>query len=317
MVTLLAALAVAVAAGAATVVLWPRLAGAEAQAAADVTEAAGDADGRRSASVVAGRVPRDVWLRQAGVDLTPLQLWGIVVGGAVATFLAVGLVTRTPIVAAAPAVAAALAPFAYLGHRRRLRLRAWQDAWPDALRELVAAIVAGRSLGQAVNALGETGPDPLREVFADFPALARVFGTGPALEQVKERLADPTSDRVIEVLLVAHERGGAIVRDILEDLVVATTQDLKVLDEIETEGLEMRINGRAVLVLPWLVLIALTLRPGPFRTFYGSTAGWWVILAAAGLSAAGAWWLGRLGAQPVEPRVFGHTATGPDRRIAP
>jgi Flp pilus assembly protein TadB len=118
-------------------------------------------------------------------------------------------------------------------------------------------------------------------------------------------MADPTSDRVIEVLLVAHERGGAIVRDILDDLIVATANDLKVLDEIDTEGLEMRINARAVLVLPWLVLVALTLRPGPFRDFYSSPAGALVLAAAALLSAVGAWWLGRLGAQPLEPRVFG------------
>src|SRR5690606_17953252 len=130
-----------------------------------------------TAARAARRVGRRVWLRQAGVDLTPVQLWAMAIGGAVATFLAVALVTRTPVVAAAPAVAAGAVPFVSLGHRRRLRLRAWQDAWPDALRELVAAIVAGRSLGQAVSTLGETGPDPLREVFADFPALARVFGT--------------------------------------------------------------------------------------------------------------------------------------------
>ena len=37
----------------------------------------------------------------------------------------------------------------------------------------------------------------------------------------------------------------------------ATTKDVKVLDEIEAEGLEMKINARAVLVMPWLVLVAL------------------------------------------------------------
>jgi hypothetical protein len=83
----------------------------------------------------------------------------------------------------------------------------------------------------------------------------------------------PTSDRVIEVLLLAHERGGPIVRSILEDLVDATTRDLKLLDALETEGLEMRINARAVVVLPWLVLVALTARAGPFRDFYRSSGG--------------------------------------------
>lgn len=311
--TLLAALAVAVAAGAATVVVWPRIAGRGVES--DPTDGAMDGV-RDAATLVLPRPRRAEWLRQAGVDLTPVQLWATAGAGATATFVVVTALTRTPVVAAAPGLAVGGVPFVYLGHRRRLRLRAWQVAWPDALRELVAAIVAGRSLGQAVNALGETGPDPLREVFADFPALARVFGTAAALEQVKERMADPTSDRVIEVLLVAHERGGGIVRDILEDLVVATTEDLKVLDEIETESLEMRINARAVLVLPWLVLVALTLRPGPFRAFYGSTAGLLVIAAAVSVSALGAWWLGRLGAQPAEPRVFagGRTARVSDER---
>ena len=98
-----------------------------------------------------------------------------------------------------------------------------------------------------------------------------MLGTGPALELVKEDLADPTSDRVLEVLILAQERGGAIVRDILDDLVDATTRDLKLLDELETEGLEMRINARAVVVLPWFVLVALTARPGAFRDFYQST----------------------------------------------
>jgi tight adherence protein B len=204
-------------------------------------------------------------------------------------------------------------PYLITARRRATRMRAWQAAWPDALRELIAAIVAGRSLTQAVTALGESGPEPLRGVFADFPAMTRVFGFTAALEQVRNRLADATTDRVIEVLIVAHDRGGSIVRDVLEDLVIATTQDLKVLDEIDTEGLEMRINARAVLVLPWLVLVALTLRTGPFRDFYQSRAGVLVVCGAAVMSAGGATWLGRLGRQPDEPRVFAgaDTTEGP------
>jgi len=258
--------------------------------------------GRRPTSGT--RVPRATWLQQADVHLTPAQFWGLGAGAGGITFVLTAAVTRAPLVAVAPAAAAAAVPHIVCAHRRTVRLRAWQAAWPDALREVIAAVVAGRSLPHAVTALGEFGPDPLRAVFADFRVLMRVFGFVGALEQVKERLADPTSDRVIEVLIVAHEQGGSIVRDILEDLVVATTKDLKVLDEIDTEGLEMKINARAVLVLPWAVLVALTLRPGPFRTFYQSTAGVLVLLGAAVLSALGATWLGRLGRQPVEPRVF-------------
>jgi tight adherence protein B len=72
-------------------------------------------------------------------------------------------------------------------------MRELQAAWPDGLRDLVASISAGRLLTQAVSALAAHGPSPLRVAFARFPELARVLGTGPALEIVKAELADPTS----------------------------------------------------------------------------------------------------------------------------
>ena len=214
------------------------------------------------------RVPRrrggsaQLWLVQSGARLTPRQFVGGSLAVGVAVFVATYAITGTGLVAIVPAVAAAAIPRAYFGRRRVERLRRLQAAWPDGLRDLAASIAAGRSLAHALVALAETGPEPLREAFARFPLQARMLGTVPALEVVKSELADPTSDRVIEVLVLAQERGGPIVRQILDDLVVATTKDVKVLDEIDSEGLEMRINARAVMVMPWLVLVALTIRAG-------------------------------------------------------
>ncbi len=188
------------------------------------------------------------------------------------------------------------------------RFRRVQAAWPDGLRDVIASIAAGRSLSHALNSLATSGPEPLQDAFARFPLLARMLGTVPALEVVKEELADPTSDRVIEVLVLAHERGGQVVRDILEDLVAVTTRDLKLVDEIETEGLEMKINARAVLVLPWLVLVALTVREGPFRDFYRSAGGLIVVVIAGILSFVGGFLIGRLGRTRGEQRVFGSSA---------
>ena len=251
------------------------------------------------------RARNRLWLQQAGAGLTPIRFWtGSIAGGLLALLLLVAL-TGSVFVALVPSVAVGLFPRGYFARRRRLRMREVQTAWPDGLRDVVASIAAGRSLTQAVTALAMTGPPALREAFVRFPELARVLGTGPALELVKEELADPTSDRVIEVLLLAHERGGPIVRHILEDLVEATTRDLKLLDALETEGLEMRINARAVVVLPWLVLVALTARAGPFRDFYRSSGGFVTLVVAACLTGIGMLFLGRLGRDEDEERVFG------------
>ena len=251
------------------------------------------------------RADHRLWLQQAGAGLTPLRFWSGSAAAGCFALLALVALTGSVLVAAVPAVAVALLPRAFYARRRRLRMREVQAAWPDGLRDIGASIAAGRSLTQAVNALAIGGPPALRQAFVRFPELARVLGTGPALEVIKEELADSTSDRVIEILLLAHERGGPIVRDVLDDLVDATTRDLKLMDALETEGLEMRINARAVVVLPWLVLVALTARPGPFRDFYRSGGGFMTLLVAAALTVVGMFVLGRLARDEEEARVFG------------
>ena len=258
----------------------------------------------RTSRFAARQSRADLWLQQAGAGMGLVPFWA---GSAFAGLIAVMLVatlTGSVFVAMVPGCAVALIPRAYFGRRRRDRLRQVQLAWPDALRDLVSSIAAGNSLTQAVTSLSVTGPTAMRVAFSRFPQLARVLGTGPALELMKEDLADPTSDRVLEVLLLAQERGGAIVRDILDDLVDATTRDLKLLDELETEGLEMRINAKAVVVLPWLVLVALTARPGAFRDFYRSSGGIVTLVVAGVLTAIGLVVLGRLGRDPIETRIL-------------
>ncbi len=246
-----------------------------------------------------------LWLAQAGARVSPTQFVLGSLGVGAAAFAITFFVTGTALVAFVPAVAAAMLPRAYFGRRRAARLRELQTAWPDGLRDVGASRAAGHTRRHALVTLAETGPAPLRDAFARFPTLSRMLGPVAALEVVKAELADPTSDRVIEVLILAQERGGPIVPRLLDDLVVATTKDVKVLDEVESEGLEMKLNARAVLVMPWLVLIALTIRDGAFRDFYSSSAGLVVVLVGAALCAVGAWWIGRLGRTHEERRVFG------------
>ncbi|HEX2029353.1 MAG TPA: type II secretion system F family protein [Nitriliruptorales bacterium] len=279
-----------------------------------------------AAAVLTGRLPafdrwrprprgavsdRQLWLIQAGADLTPRQFvaGSAAVGVAVLALIAAG--TGTPAVAIVPAVAVGLAPRAYFARRRAARMREVQEAWPEGIRELLASISAGSSLHQALTALAVAGPAALQRAFERYPVLARMLGVVPALEVVKEELADPTSDRVIEVLILAHERGGHILTDILRDLADATSRDVRTLEEIATDSLEQRINARAVFVLPWIVLLVLTLRPGHFRDFYRSPGGLVVVLAGAVLSLLGMWVVGRLGREPTEERVFGAAAPPP------
>ena len=262
----------------------------------------------RPASPPAGG--QQLWLSQAGVELTPRQFW---TGSAFVGMLGFGFawaLSGAWSVAAVPAITIALLPRAYYSRQRSRRLAETIQAWPDGLRDLTAGIQAGRSLPQAIEALAADGPPALRRAFARFGTLNQMFGTVAALEAIKAELADPTSDRVIEVLIMAYERGGASVTAILGDLADSVTEDLRTIEEIRTAELEQKINARAVFALPWLVLLLITVRGGPFREFYQSSAGVLTVVLGALLSVIGLLIVSRLARDPAEPRVFGTGADG-------
>lgn len=270
-------------------------------------------------AVVLGAVPRsigrrrvrriesalEVAIQQAGLRVSAPKIHLASVASSVVAYLVVSGISGIAMVAVVPSVLALLAPRWWIARHAARRQEAVQRAWPDAIRDVVASIGAGMSLQHALESLAESGPEPLRPVFSRFGLTARTVGVTAGLEAVRDDLADATSDRIVEVMLVAHERGGAIVPTILRDLAVATTRDIWVLEQAQTESLEQRINARAVFILPWLVLVAITLQEGPFRDFYRSPAGILVIAVGGVASLGGMWMIRRLGSQTPEPRVLG------------
>jgi tight adherence protein B len=248
--------------------------------------------------------PAQPWQSQAGLDVTPTQFWLASVATGVLTYLLVYAVTSLPLISAMPAVVVATLPRTYFGRKRARRLAEVQEAWPDGLRDLISSVRSGASLPTAIEGMAGFGPAPLRSAFQGFAVYSRSLGVVPALEMIKADLADPTSDRVVEVLILAYERGGAVVPEILADLAEATTRDIWTLEQIRTEALEQKINARVVFVLPWFVLIAMTAEAGAFREFYSTAAGLTVAIIGGVMSLLGIAIASRLGRQPAEPRVF-------------
>lgn len=251
-----------------------------------------------------GRNAAGILLAEAGAPFGGGAYTLLRLGCAAAALLVTLAITGAPAVALPPALAAAAIPRTVLSRRRARRRVALQAAWPDGLRDLSASVAAGMSLPQAVEALAVSGPDQLRPLFARVPALLPALGLPATLERVRAQAADPTTDRIVEVLQLAHERGGRMLPVLLADLAEAAARDVHLQERTATAQLDLRLNARAVFALPWLVLCALTVRPGPFRDFYASPRAWPVVALGALLSFAGIALVERLARLPVEPRVF-------------
>lgn len=252
---------------------------------------------------------RQLWLLQAGSDLTPRQFWAGSLFAGLVGFMLLRVLVGTWWVALIPSLAVALLPYSYFSRQRNQRLAAVQRAWPDGLRELLAHVNSGATLAAAIESLAERGPDALRIAFARFPSQASMFGVVPALEIVKEELADPSSDKVIEVLILAHQFGGDSLQQVLRDLIDTMSADQLTAEQIRTAGFEQRLEGLVVGMAPWLILLFLATVPVAYREFYRTSQGRFVVIVA-GVWAAAGWVLMRMIARPAqEVRVFGGGST--------
>jgi len=248
---------------------------------------------------------RQLWLIQAGSDLSPRQFAAGSILSGVTGFLVLWLVAGTWWVALIPSLAIAFIPYTYFSRRRTRRMAAVHKAWPDGLREILAHVNSGSTLLAAVEALATRGPDALREAFVRFPAQARMFGVMTALEIVKEELSDPSSDKVIEVLILANQFGGNSLQLVLRDLIETMTADELTAEQIRTAGFEQRLEGLVVALAPWLILLFLATVPPTYREFYRTSTGRFVVLVA-GVWAGCGWVLMRVISRPSpEIRVFG------------
>ncbi|MEJ1088333.1 type II secretion system F family protein [Microbacterium sp. Mu-80] len=217
----------------------------------------------------------------------------------------VWLITTLPVLALLAALAAASAPVFYL-RGRRLRLRkARRQVWPDVCDLLVAAIRVGLSLPDAVASLAESAPPAVRPAFAVFARDLRATGRfETSLDRLKETLADPIADRIVETLRMARQVGGMELTGVLRALSGSVRADAALRGEVEAR--QSWIRGAAVLgsIAPWVILALLAMRPEG-REAYASAAGVTVILVGAAVSVVAYRIMLRIGRLPEPERWFG------------
>lgn len=256
-------------------------------------------------------------LAAAGLgQVSPAGLWAMCGVAAVVAALTVEVATRTPPIALIAAVAAAWCPIAVLRMRARRRQRELAEVWPEAVDNLASAVRAGMGLPEAVAGLAVRGPEPLRPAFDRFAADYQVSGRfGECLDRLRDRLADPVGDRVVEGLRVAREVGGGDLGRLLRNLSAYLREDLRTRSELESRQ-AWAVNGaRLAVAAPWLVLAFLCFQPSVIQR-YASPAGTLVLLIGAAVCVVAYRVMMRIGQLPTERRILAAPATSTPTRAA-
>lgn len=244
-------------------------------------------------------------LRRAGVSGTsPTGVLVLCVAAAVSAGLVVHAVSRTAPVSLAFAVLAGFLPIAVLKGRARRRQRELAEVWPEAVDNLASAVRAGMSLPEALAQLSLRGPEPLRPDFAAFAVDYQVTGRfADSLDQLKERLADPVGDRVVEGLRVAREVGGGDLGRLLRSLSGFLREDLRTRAELESRQ-AWAVNGaRLAVAAPWLVLLMLSFQREVIGR-YASPAGVVVLVGGGACCLLAYRLMVRVGRLPQEDRIL-------------
>ena len=244
-------------------------------------------------------------MAQAGISgVAPGQLLAVCAGlGLVAAVMLLAL-SGSAWIALAFASLAGYLPVVALGARQRRRSRELQEVWPDAIDNLVSGVRAGLSLPEAVAGLADRGPEVLRVPFARFAGSYHATGRfGAALNALKDELADPTADRVIEALRLAREVGGTELGRTLRTLSAFLRDEYQVRKELEARQTWVVVAARLSFATPWLVLLLLSTKREAVAAYRGP-GGAVVLAVGAAMALLGYRLMLRIGRIPREERVL-------------
>jgi tight adherence protein B len=198
-------------------------------------------------------------IEQSGVQTTPSAVLLFSLGAAsIAAFAALLFV---PFLIAVPiaALVAGFVPFGWLRWKRGVRMRKFEEQFPEALDELSRAVRAGHAfqsaLGMAADELSwPVGPE-LKKAFEQ-----QNFGLPlrDALSQLAERVPILDVKFFVTAVLIQRDTGGNLA-EILDNLAHVVRERFKILRQVRVHTAHGRFTGFVLLGLPPFLAIALTM----------------------------------------------------------
>lgn len=244
-------------------------------------------------------------LREAGFDtLRPGHLVVASLVGSVAVLLLSLSVSGSLTVSASFAAFAAAGPRSLVRMRARRRRSVLRELWPDAVDNLASGVRAGLALPEALSQLAVRGPEELRPAFQAFAQDYRTSGRfQDCLNRLKERLADPVGDRLVESLRIAREVGGSDLGRVLRTLSTFLREDARTRGELETRQGWTVNAARLAVAAPWVVLAMMSLQRESLKA-YGTPTGVVVLVVGGVVTLASYRLMLRIGRLPEDRRVL-------------
>jgi tight adherence protein B len=216
--------------------------------------------------------------------------------GIVFVGLFVLVVTGRIVFAIAAAAAVFFVPSVIYSRYKHKRLERLEEQLPDALGIMVSSARAGRSLPQALTAVGEKMSGPVEE---EFNLMAREYNEGGmslegVLERAKQRVNIESFKMVCSALIINANRGGDVLH-ILERMSDSIRELQKLKKKLMTETAEVRAQEKIILIItPAFGLLICTFDADIPRLLFGTVPGNILLVIVAALQTIAVWWVRKI-----------------------
>jgi tight adherence protein B len=145
---------------------------------------------------------------------------------------------------------AALAPFAFVLHKRNSRFERMRQFLPEALDLMVAAIRAGHSFSSAMGMAAKESPEPVRREFRQcFDEQNFGLELRFALMNLVRRVPVHDIRILVTAVLIQSETGGNLT-EILDKVAYLIREDFRLQRQVRTHTAQGRLTGWILSLLP-------------------------------------------------------------------
>jgi tight adherence protein B len=232
------------------------------------------------------------WIEQSGVRLSISGLLMLSLAGAAICGFIVAMATRMGIGWLIGGAFGFALPFMVLRFKRTRRMRAFEEAFPEALDLISRALKAGHAFATGLKMVADEMPEPIG------PEFRKTFDEQNFGLPMKDALAALTVRvPLLDVrffstaVLIQRETGGNL-SEILENLAHVVRERFKILRQVRVYTAHGRMTGYVLLGLPVFLAIALAfINPEHMELLFKERMGHMMLAATVVMQTIGYFWI--------------------------
>jgi tight adherence protein B len=197
----------------------------------------------------------DILLRQADMKIRVGVLVLLMLLLAAIGFLVVSWITGNLLLALAAALLLGSIPYWVVKHKKSVRIRKFEESFPDALDLFVNALRAGYAFSGAMSMVAEEAPSAVaREFGIAFEEHELGLDTKDCLLNMVQRVDSLDLKLFVTAIIIQRETGGNLA-EVLDKIAYVIRERFKILGEVKAYSAQGRFSGMVLGLLPIIMAI--------------------------------------------------------------